>query len=151
MSLLPGEHRIARSWLIAGGVAIILFFSAYLFERPAHEDAERAFLKADPTASFSDLEITKQHPLTYRLTTTSRSERYREGFFKTEVETTLWCARDRRRPDRWMALNLHHSVLPLVSGPRTVARSWDLGLGVTASNMIAECDRLLALGPPALP
>ena len=150
MRLLPGEHRIARPLWIAGGVAIVLFFGAYLFERPAREDAERAFLRADPTASPDDLEITEQHPLSYRLTTTTRSERYREGWFKQEVDTTLWCARDRRRPGRWMALNLRHSVLPLVSGPRTVARSWDVGLGITASNMIAECDRLFALGSTRL-
>lgn len=134
-----------------GGVAIVLFFGAYLFERPAHEDVERAFLKADPTAASSDLEISIQHPLTYRLTITTRSERYREGLFKQEVDSTLWCARDRRRPGRWMALNLHHSALPLVSGPRTVARSWDLGHGITASNMLAECERLGASGPSALP
>ena len=152
MRLLPGEHRVGRFWLIAGGVALVLLGGAYLFERPAAEDAQRAFLKADPTASADDLEITKRHPLTYRLTTTSRREVYRgDGFFKREVATTLWCARDRRRPDRWMALNFHHSMLPLVSGPRTVARSWDLGLGITASNMIAECDRLFASGPPAMP
>jgi len=147
---LRGEHRFGRTILAGLFGAITLFFGAYLFERPAREDVERAFLKADPTARLSDLDIAEEHALTFRLTTTTRGERLRKGFFKQEVDTTLWCARDRRRPDRWMALNFHHSALPLVSGPRTVARGWDLGHGITASNMLAECVRL-ASGPPALP
>lgn len=148
---MRGEHRIGRTILACLFGAITLFFGAYLFERPAREDVELAFLKADPTAAPADLDIAEEHALTFRLTTTTRSERLREGFFKREVDTTLWCARDRRRTDRWMALNFHRSALPLVSGPRTVARSWDLGHGITASNMLAECARLAASGPPGLP
>ena len=142
---------MARPLLLVGGVAIVLFITAYLFEQPARTDVERVFLKADPTATAGDLVIAEEHALTFRLSTTTNSERFKQGFFKREVDTTLWCARDRRRADRWMALNYHHSMLPLVSGPRTVARSWDLGLGITASNMLAECDRLATSGPSRLP
>lgn len=147
--MLRGEHRIGRTILACLFGAITLFFGAYLFERPAREDVEKAFLKADPTLAPAHLEILDRGALTYR----SRfvAGRGEVPHFEQEVDTTLWCARDRRRPDRRMALNFHRSSFPLVSGPRTVARSWVPGRGITADNMLAECARLAASGPSALP
>ena len=145
--MLQGEHRIDRRLLIAGGVLIFLFCGAYLFEKPRGEDVEAAFLKADPTLAPEDLQILERDPLTFRTVYTGGRNGNRQ--FEQEVDTTLWCARDRRRPDRRMALNFFHSKLPLVSGPRTVARSWVIGRGIVADNMLAECDRLAAEPSPS--
>jgi hypothetical protein len=134
------DFRIAR-WLAATVfAAVTIWFGAYIFETPADEKVAKAFHEADPTA---DLKIVETGPLTYR---TVRRGRY---FLQTrqEVATTLWCAQDRRRPERRMAIEYLRTATPLASGPRTLAQSWVLGRGITADEILVECERRTA--PPS--